>query len=103
LSLFVYLSVCLLATLRINFGKDLHKIFREGWQWANEQMVKFQWRPDHRVDTVNTRIVFRSRHYWEIRKMFNGHKSAAHTNSPDGGTSKTCLGGGMHYALSQCF
>jgi len=22
---------------------DLRKIIREGWQWANEQMVKFQW------------------------------------------------------------
>jgi len=28
--------------------------------------------------------------------MANGHKSAAHTDSPDGGTGKTCLGGGMH-------
>jgi len=33
-SLFVCLSVC---------WKDLHEIFREGWQWANEQMIKF-WR-----------------------------------------------------------
>jgi len=21
----------------------MHEIFREGWQWANEQMVKFRW------------------------------------------------------------
>ena len=35
------LSVCLLPTLRKNFPTDLHEIFREGWQWANEQMVKF--------------------------------------------------------------
>jgi len=28
--------------------------------------------------------------------MVNGHKSAAHTDSADGGTRKTCLGGGMH-------
>jgi len=40
-------------------------------------------------------IVFRIRHYWEIRKVVNGHQSAAH-DSPDGGTGKTCLGGGMH-------
>ena len=26
--------------------------------------------PDHRLDT---RIVFRIRHYWEIRKVVNGH------------------------------
>jgi len=24
-----------------------------------------------------------------------GHKSAAHTDLPDGGTDKTCFGGGM--------
>ena len=36
-------SVCLLATLRKNFWTDLHDIFMEGWQWANEQMVKFWW------------------------------------------------------------
>jgi len=28
--------------------------------------------------------------------MVNGHKSAAHTDSPDGGIGKTCPGGGMH-------
>jgi len=31
-SLFVCLSVCLLATLRKNFWTGLHEIFREGWQ-----------------------------------------------------------------------
>jgi len=28
--------------------------------------------------------------------VVNGHQSAAHTDSPDGGTGKACLGGGMH-------
>jgi len=28
--------------------------------------------------------------------MINGHKSAAHTDLPDGGTGKTCLGRGVH-------
>jgi len=42
--LFVCLSVCLLATLCKNFLTDLHEIFREGWQWADEQMTKFWWR-----------------------------------------------------------
>jgi len=36
------------------------------------------------------------RHYWEIRQVINGHKFAARTDSPDGGTGKTYLGGGMH-------
>jgi len=22
---------------------NLHEIFREGWQWANEQMIRFWW------------------------------------------------------------
>ena len=39
----VCLFVCLLATLRKNFRTDLHEIFREGWQWAIEQKIKFWW------------------------------------------------------------
>ena len=30
--------------------------------------------------------------------MVNGHKSAVHTDSPDGIIGKTWLGGGMHCA-----
>ena len=40
----VCLSVRLLAALRKNFQTSLHQTFREGWQWANEQMIKFWWR-----------------------------------------------------------
>jgi len=39
---FLSLFVCLLATLRKNFRTDLHTILREGWQWTNEQMIKFR-------------------------------------------------------------
>ena len=35
--------------------------------------------------------------------MDNGHKSAAHTDSPDGGTGRTCLGGGMHCPSASSF
>jgi len=38
------LFVCMLATLCKNFQTDLHESFRECWQWANEQMIKFWWR-----------------------------------------------------------
>jgi len=43
-SLFGCLSVCLLATLHKTSRTDLHEIFSEGWQLANEQTVKFGWR-----------------------------------------------------------
>ena len=45
-SLFVclYVCLCLLATLHKNFQMALHDIFREGWQWASEQMIKFWFR-----------------------------------------------------------
>jgi len=56
--------------------------------------------PDHRLDTW---IVFRIRHYWEIRKVVDEHKYAAHTDSPDGGTGKACLGGGMNCASASSF
>jgi len=56
------MSVCLLATLRKNFRTDLHEIFRElGWQWANEQMIKFWWRSASRIGSV-------SRH-WLVRAL----------------------------------
>jgi len=37
------LFVCVVAALRKNLRTDLHEIFRNGWQWANEQMIKFRW------------------------------------------------------------
>jgi len=46
-------------------------------------------------NSLGTGIVFVIRHYWEIRKVVNGHKSAAHADAPDGGTGKTCLSGGI--------
>jgi len=42
--------------------------------------------PGHRLDIG---MVFRIRYYWEMQKVVNGHKSAAHTDSPDGGTVHT--------------
>jgi len=33
--------VCMLAK---KVRTDLHEIFREGCQWANEQIIKFRWR-----------------------------------------------------------
>jgi len=35
--MFSSLFVFLLATLRKNFQTDLQKIFRDGWQWADEK------------------------------------------------------------------
>jgi len=49
------------------------------------------------VSPSEYRVVFLIRHYWEIQKVVNGHKSAAHTNSLDGGTRRRALAG---YALS---
>jgi len=41
--------VHLLATLRNNFQAYLLEIFREGWQWADEQMIKFWWQSGSRI------------------------------------------------------
>jgi len=35
--------------------------------------------------------------------VVNGHKSAAHTDSPDGGTGKTGFGRGMHCSKASSF
>jgi len=45
----VCLFACLLTTLCKNFPTDLHEIFREGWQWAKEQVTKFWWRSRIRI------------------------------------------------------
>ena len=65
LSLFVCLFVCLLATLRKNFRMDLHEIFKIGNEPMNN-WLNFGGDPDHRLDTG---IVFRIRHYWQIWKV----------------------------------
>jgi len=63
--------------------------------------LNFSGDPDHRLDTG---IVFRIRHYGiGIRKVVNEHKFAVHTDSPDGGTGKTCLAGGMHCISASSF
>jgi len=36
-------------------------------------------------------------------KVIDGHKSAPHTDPPDGGSGKTCLGGGMHCPNASSF
>jgi len=60
-------SVCLfVSTLRKNFRTDLHEIFREGWQWASEQMNKFWWRSGL---PSGYRDFFRIRHCCDIRKV----------------------------------
>jgi len=59
-SLFVCLFVCLWATLHKNFWTDLHKIFREGWQWASEQMIKFWWRSRSQIRIRVTTLVRRT-------------------------------------------
>jgi len=77
------LSVSLLATLHKNFQTDLHETFSKGWQRANEQVFKFWWQIGNLDHSLDTGIVFRIHHY-------------IHNDSPDSGTSKTCLGGGLH-------
>ena len=66
----VCLSVCLSATLRKNFRTDLHEIFREGWQWVSEQVIKFCWRSGSPFGYSDC---FPDSSLWEIQKMINGH------------------------------
>jgi len=98
--MFSSLFACLLATLGKNFLTDLHKSLSDPWQWANNQTVKFQRRSVSPCGYKDTEIVFRIRHYWEIRTVVIGHKSAADTDLYDGGTGKTCLGGGVHCSVA---
>ena len=49
---------------------------------------------DHSLDTG---IVFRIRHNWEIWKVVNRR---SFIDSPDSGTGKMCLGGGLHCLIA---
>jgi len=43
---YVFVIVCLFVSnfAQKKFQTDLHEIFREGFEWADEQMIKFWWR-----------------------------------------------------------
>ena len=57
---FVAACLCLLATLRKKVQTDLHEIFREGRQWANEQMIEFWWRSRSRIRSHIATLVRRA-------------------------------------------
>ena len=106
--------VCLLTMLHKNFRTDFHEIFREHWQWANEQMMKFQWRsrspsgyrdcfPDSSLlgDTESginrlccTMLQCRACTSRHRHSNYDVIMSPAHDWYRD--TGKTCLGRGMH-------
>jgi len=55
-----FLYVYLLATVHKNFWTDLHEIFREGCQWANEQMINFWWQSGLWIQIRTTTLVRRA-------------------------------------------
>jgi len=61
----VCLSVCLLATLRKSFLIGMKFAGKVG-SGPMKKWLNFGDDSDHRLNTV---IVFRIRHYWEIRKV----------------------------------
>jgi len=79
------LSACLLANLRENFRTDFHEIFTEDWQSANEQTIKFWWRSG---SSSGYRDCFPDLSLLGDKEKWSTDKSAAHTDSPDGSTSK---------------
>jgi len=60
---------------------DLHEIFREGWQWANEQMIKVWWQSGSPSG---------------CRDCFPDLTLLGDTESGHYNTGKTRLGGSMH-------
>jgi len=95
------LSVCLLATLRKNVRTDLHEMFTEGWQWANEQ---------------NGWILVAIRFTVWIQGLFSGFVTIGRYGTwlltdinllliliCHGDTGKTCLGGGMYCPTASSF
>jgi len=79
--------------LRKNFRTHFIKFSGKIGNGPMNKWLNFGGDLDHRLDTG---IVLPIRHYCEIRKVANGHKSVDHTDLLDSGTGKTCPGGGMH-------
>ena len=102
----VFIAVCLLATLRKNFQTALHVIFREGWQWASEQTVKFWWRSGSPSGWIHglffSGFITIGRHVKWLRDInlllhpvIYSYRFARWRDWYRD-TGKTCLGGGMH-------
>ena len=68
--LFVCLFVCLLATLPQNVWTDLHEISGKA---GNGPVNKNQWLNFGGEPHDGSRSASGRRHYWEIRKVVNGH------------------------------
>jgi len=64
------------------------KFLRKVGSGPMNKILNFGDNLDHCLDTG---IVFWIRHCWEIRKVVKGHKSAADTDSPDGGLVRRAL------------
>jgi len=71
---FSSLFVWLLSTLRKTSKRICMKFSGKVGNGPVNKWLNFGGSPDNCLDTG---IVFRIRHYWEIRKVVNGHKSAA--------------------------
>ena len=86
-----------------NFAQKLPNGFAWNFQrrLAIERIIKFRWQfgsPSGYRDCFPDSSLLEGR----LRKVVNGHKSAAHTDSPVGGTGKTGVPR-QRYALSQGF
>jgi len=49
---------------------DLHEIFREGWQWDNEQMIKFWWRSESVIYAVESAYCLSQRQQAKSHTLF---------------------------------
>jgi len=77
------------------------KFSRKIGSGPTNKRLNFGGDPDHRL---NTGTVFRIRQsLLGNTKSVNGHKFSAYIDSPDGGTGKRCLGGGMHCLSASSF
>jgi len=65
---------------------DLHEIFREGWQWASEQMITFWWWWVWIQELFSGFVII-----WRYRKWLMHINQFARYHD----TGQMCLGGGM--------
>jgi len=95
----IIVVICFLATLRKTSKRICMTFSRKVGNGQVNKCLNFDGDPDYRLDT---RIVFRVRHYWEIRKVVNGY-SFILIRRMAGLVRVTCLGGGMHCPSASSF
>jgi len=92
--------VCLSVSNFVQKLPDLHEIFREGWQLANEQTTKFWWRSRRRIRRIRRALAEACTvPVLLVSKVMNANENAAQPNLSVIFSASSNKAVHMHYSL----